>query len=145
MPPRLAFHQSSPGAMKALAGLDQHVARSGLEPALVELVRLRASQLNGCAFCIDTHTTAARRAGEGERRLALPSVWRETSLFDARERAALEWTVAVTLVADEHVPDEVWACAEPHFTPSELVDLTLAVGTINLWNRFATAFRNALV
>jgi AhpD family alkylhydroperoxidase len=141
MEPRLNFFQSNPDAMKAVAGLEQQIARSGLDKSLVELVRLRASQINGCAYCIDVHSADARKAGETERRLATVAVWRETPFFSDRERAALEWTEAVTRVADTHVPDEVWEGTKPHFTPAELVDLTLLVGTINVWNRFAVAFR----
>jgi AhpD family alkylhydroperoxidase len=141
MSQRLNFHQSGPGAMKALAGLEQQIARSSLEPALRELVRVRTSQLNGCAFCIDMHSVAARDAGESERRLMLLAVWRETALFGAREAAALDWTEAVTCVADTHVPDDVWTRVQPHFSPAELVDLTLLIGTMNTWNRFAIAFR----
>jgi len=141
MEPRLNFFQSNPDAMKAVAGLEQQIARSGLDKPLVELVRLRASQINGCAYCIDVHTADARKAGESERRLATVAVWRETPFFSGRERAALEWTEAVTRVADTHVSDDVWERVKPHFTPAELVDLTLLVGTINVWNRFAVAFR----
>ena len=141
MEPRLNFFKSGPEAMKAMAGLDQQIARSGLEKSLVELVRLRASQMNGCAYCIDVHTADARKAGEGERRLTTVAVWRETPFFNERERAALEWTESVTRVADSRVPDDVWERVQPHFTPAELVDLTLLVNTINAWNRFAIAFR----
>ena len=141
MEPRLNFFKSSPDAMKAMAGLDQHIARSGFEKALVELVRLRASQINGCAYCIDVHIAHARKSGEGERRLATVAVWRETPFFNDRERAALEWTEPVTRVADTRVSDDVWERVKPHFTPAELVDLTLLVNTINAWNRFAIAFR----
>jgi AhpD family alkylhydroperoxidase len=141
MEPRLNFFQSNPDAMKAIAGLEQQIARSGLDKPLVELVRLRASQINGCAYCIDVHTADARKAGETERRLATVAVWSETPFFSDRERAALEWTEAVTRVADTHVPDEVWEAVRLHFTPAELVDVTLLVGTINVWNRFAVAFR----
>ena len=118
MEPRLNFFKSGPEAMKAMAGLDQQIARSGLEKSLVELVRLRASQLNGCAYCIDVHTADARKAGEGERRLATVAVWRETPFFNDRERAALEWAESVTRVADTRVPDEVWKRVQPHFTPA---------------------------
>jgi AhpD family alkylhydroperoxidase len=108
-------------------------------------VRLRASQINGCAYCIDLHTREAREAGETEHRLEMLVAWRDTPCSDAcfndRERAALEWTEAVTLVAQTHVPDEVWNRVKPHFTPEELVDLTLLVSTVNAWNRFAIAFR----
>jgi AhpD family alkylhydroperoxidase len=141
MEPRLNFFKSGPEAMKAVVGLDQQIARSSLEKSLVELVRLRASQMNGCAYCIDVHTADARKAGEGERRLATVAVWRETPFFNDRERAALEWAESVTRVADTHVPDEVWERMMPLFTPAELVDLTLLVTTINAWNRFAIAFR----
>ena len=141
MEPRLNFYKASPDAMKAMAGLEQHLAKSGLEKTLVELVRLRASQINGCAYCIDLHSSDARKAGEDERRLATLSVWRETGFFSDRERAALEWTESVTRVSETHVPDEVWARVKPHFTPEEIVDLTLLVSTINAWNRFAIAFR----
>ena len=126
--------------MKALAGLEQQIARSSLEPALRELVRVRTSQLNGCAFCIDMHAVAARQAGESERRLMLLPVWRETTLFSARESTALDWTEAVTHVAATHVPDDVWTRVQPHFSPVELVDLALLIGTMNTWNRFAIAF-----
>ena len=105
------------------------------------MVRLRASQINGCAYCIDVHTSDARKAGESERRLSAVAVWRETPFFNETERAALEWTESVTLVASTRVPDEVWERVRQHFTPAELVDLTLLVNTINAWNRFAIAFR----
>ena len=141
MEPRLNFFKTGPEAMKAMAGLDQQITRSGLEKSLIELVRLRASQMNGCAYCIDVHTADARKAGEGERRLATVAVWRETPFFNDRECAALEWAESVTRVADTRVPDDVWERVQPHFTPAELVDLTLLVNTINAWNRFAIAFR----
>jgi AhpD family alkylhydroperoxidase len=141
MEPRLNFYKAAPEAMKAMAALEQQIARSGLEKPLVELVRLRASQINGCAYCVDLHSTDARKAGETERRLAALVVWREAPFFSDRERAALEWTEAVTLVAQTHVPDEAWNQIKPHFTPEELVNLTLLVSTINAWNRFAISFR----
>lgn len=141
MESRLNFYKSSPEAMKAMQGLEERIARSGLEMPLVELVRLRASQINGCAYCIDLHAGDARKAGESERRLAALQAWHETPFFSDRERAALEWTESLTRVAETHVPDEVWARVKPHFTPTEIVDLTLVVGAINAWNRFAIAFR----
>lgn len=144
MESRLNFYKSSPEAMKAMNGLEQRIAKSSLEKSLVELVRLRASQINGCAYCVDLHSSDARKAGESERRLATVVVWRETPLFSDRERAALEWTEAVTLIAQSHVPDEVWNQVKPHFTPEEIVDLTLLVSTINAWNRFAISFRKTL-
>ena len=124
-----------------MLGLDQQIARSGLEKSLVELVRLRASQIHGCAYCIDVHSADARTAGEGERRLATIAVWRETPSLNDRERAALEWTESVTRVAVTRVPDDVWERVKPHFTLDELVDLTLLVNTINAWNWLAIAFR----
>ncbi len=149
MEPRLNFYKSSPDSMRAVQGLEDRIAKSGLEKPLIELVRLRASQINGCAYCIDLHTRDARKAGETERRLSMLVVWRDTpcsdSFFSDRERAALEWTEAVTLVAQSHVPDEVWNRVKPHFTPEELVDLTLLVSTINTWNRLAISFRKAPV
>lgn len=141
MEPRLNFYRSNPDAMRAMSALEERITNSGLEKPMVELVRLRASQINGCAYCIDAHTSDARKGGESERRLATLAVWRETPFFNDRERAALEWTEAVTRVADTHVPDEVWERMKPSFTPAELVDLTLLVNTINAWNRFAIAFR----
>ncbi|MEO7128627.1 MAG: carboxymuconolactone decarboxylase family protein [Rhodoferax sp.] len=141
MEPRLNFYKAGPEAMKALGTLEQRISKSGLEKPLVELVRLRASQINGCAYCVDMHSTDALKGGEDARRLATLSVWQETPFFSDRERAALAWTEAVTRVADTHVPDAVWEGLRPHFTPEELVDLTLLISTINTWNRFAIAFR----
>lgn len=141
MEPRLNFYKFGPEAMKAMSALEQQIARSGLEKTLIELVRLRASQINGCAYCIDVHTSDARKAGESERRLSTVAVWRETPFFTDTERAALEWTESVTLVANTRVPDDVWNRVKDHFTPAEMVDLTLLVNTINSWNRFAIAFR----
>jgi AhpD family alkylhydroperoxidase len=141
MEPRLNYYKANPDAMKALVGLEQQIAKSGLEKPLVELVRLRASQINGCAYCVDLHSSDARKAGETERRLSAVVVWHETPFFSDRERAALEWTEALTLVAQTQVPDEVWERVRPHFTPEELVDLTLLVSTINAWNRFSISFR----
>lgn len=141
MDPRLNFYKSNPDAMKAVSGLEQHLARCGLEKPLMELVRLRASQINGCAYCLDTHYHDAVKGGEQTRRLATLSAWRETPFFSARERAALAWTESLTRIADTQVPDAVWESTCPHFTPEELVDLTLLITTINTWNRFAIAFR----
>lgn len=141
MEPRLDYQRANPLAIKALLALEERIGKSTLEPALTELVRLRASQINGCAFCVDLHTRDARKAGETDRRLATVVVWRETPFFTDRERAALAWTEAVTLVAHDHVPDAVWNLARPHFNDEELVDLTLLVSAINSWNRVAIAFR----
>ena len=144
MKQRLDFYKASPEAIKAMMGLEHRVSKSGLEKPVVELVRLRASQINGCAFCLDMHTADARKGGENERRLATLSAWRETPFFTDRERAALAWTEALTLVADEHVPDDVWNQVHPHFSESELADLTLLVVAINGWNRFSIGFRKTL-
>lgn len=141
MEQRLDFYKASPAAIKTLLGVEERINKSALEKSLTELVRLRASQINGCAFCVDMHTTDARKGGESERRLATVVVWRETPFFTDRERAALEWTEALTLVSQEHVPDAVWQAVRPHFSDEELVDLTLLVSAINAWNRFAIAFR----
>lgn len=141
MEPRLNFFKANPEAMQAMAGIEQHIARSGLERPLMELVRLRTSQINGCAYCLDLHTADARKGGEDERRLATLGVWRETPFFTERERAALEWAEALTAVADARVPDEVWARVSPQFSAREIVDLTMLANAINGWNRFAIAFR----
>lgn len=141
MEQRLDFYQANPAAIKALIGVEERIGKSALEKSLTELVRLRASQINGCAYCVDMHTTDARNGGETERRLATVVVWRETPFFTDRERAALEWTEALTLVSQEHVPNAVWAAVRPYFSDAELVDLTLLISAINAWNRFAIAFR----
>ncbi len=141
MDTRLNFYTANPEAMRLLGTLEQRIAKSGIDKPLAELLRLRVSQINGCAFCLDMHFSDAVKAGEQTRRLASLSAWRETPFFSDRERAALAWTEAVTLVADTHVPDAVWEDIRPYFTPEELVDLMLLITTINTWNRFAIAFR----
>jgi AhpD family alkylhydroperoxidase len=141
MTQRVDFYKSSPEAIKAMVGLEQRIGKSSLEKGLVELVRLRASQINGCAYCMDMHTADARKAGEDDRRLATISAWRETPFFTDRERAALAWTESLTLVSTDHVPDGVWDAVNPHFTSEEITDLTLLVVAINGWNRFSIAFR----
>jgi AhpD family alkylhydroperoxidase len=138
---RMDYKQVAPEGYKAISALESYVRRSGLEPSLLELVKTRASQINGCAFCLDMHTKDARAHGETEQRLYTLSAWHETPFFSERERAALAWTEAVTRVADTHVPDEVYDAIRKHFTEKELVDLTLAIVTINGWNRLAIAFR----
>lgn len=115
--------------------------RCGLEHSLLELVKTRASQINGCAYCLEMHTREAREAGESEARLYLLNAWRESPLYTARERAALEWTEAVTLLAADNVPDKAWEAARAEFSDKELVDLTVAIGMINTWNRLAVSFR----
>jgi AhpD family alkylhydroperoxidase len=121
--------------------LNRFAETCGLEHSLLELVKTRASQINGCAYCLDMHTIDARAAGESEQRLYLLSAWREAPFYSDRERAALAWTEAVTLVGDSHVPDDVYEEARRHFHEEELVNLTWAIVVINGWNRMAVAFR----
>lgn len=142
MEPRLKYSKVSPEGTRAMLGIEAYVKSSGLEPELLELIRLRSSQLNGCAFCIDMHTKDARASGETEQRLYALSAWQETPFFTERERAALAWTEAVTLVSETRVPDEVFELARRHFSEKELVDLTLAIIAINGWNRLAIGFRS---
>ena len=141
MKPRIDTFRISPKAFQAMSGLQQHVNESALEHTLVELVKMRASQINGCAYCLDMHSKDARAAGETEQRLYLLDAWREIDLYSDRERAALEWTEAVTRVSEGHVPDDVFAAARAQFSEQELVDLTMAIVAINGWNRLAIAFR----
>jgi AhpD family alkylhydroperoxidase len=128
-------------AMRAMFGLSGYQARCDLEPSLLELVKLRASQINGCAYCLDMHTKDARARGESEQRLYLLDAWRESPFYSARERAALAWTEAVTLVAESRVPDAVYEEARRQFSDDELLALTMAVATINAWNRLNVALR----
>jgi AhpD family alkylhydroperoxidase len=134
----LAHHTA---AYSAMLGLEQYARQSGLETSLLELVRLRASVLNGCAYCIDMHTKDARAAGETEQRLYGLSAWRETPFYTPRERAALEWTEAITEIGASHAPDELFERVRAHFTEAELVGLSMAIVAINGWNRLAIAFR----
>lgn len=141
MQPRIDYEKASPKGLAAMLGMEHHVHASGLDPLLIELVKLRASLINGCAYCVDMHTKVARSLGETEQRLCAVSVWEETPFFSDRERAALAWTEAVTLVNVDQVPDQVYELAQQHFSERELVDLTLTIVTINGWNRLAIAFR----
>lgn len=141
MEARIDFYTASPEVMKAMIALEGAVNKLGLEPSLLELVKLRASQLNGCAFCIDMHTADARKAGETERRLYAVTAWREAPFFSDRERAALAWTEALTLIAQTHAPDADYALLRAQFNDAEMVNLTLAINTINSWNRLAVGFR----
>ncbi len=141
MNPRLNPYQAAPATMKAIAALEGHVANSGIEPSLYELVKTRASQINGCAYCLHMHTRDARARGESEERLYLLDAWRESPLYTERERAALGWTEAVTLISQTHAPDEDYAEARRHFSEEELVNRTAAIATINVWNRMAIGFR----
>jgi AhpD family alkylhydroperoxidase len=141
MSPRIDYYKAAPAGLKALFGLEQYVHTSSLEPALLELVKLRASLINGCAYCVDVHTKDARARGETEQRLFAVPVWRETPFFSDRERAALAWTEAITDIARSGVDDAVYGEARAHFGEKDLVDLTLAVVAINAWNRLAVTFR----
>ena len=141
MQSRLNIQKVAPQAFRVMLGLETYIRNSGLEPALLKLVKLRASQINGCAFCIDLHTKDARADGESEQRLYALSAWRETPFFTDRERAALAWTEAVTLINEAHAPDEVYNAVRQRFTDEEIVNLTMAVVTSNGWNRISIAFR----
>jgi AhpD family alkylhydroperoxidase len=141
MKPRIDFTKAPTQVLRPLFAMNAGIEASGLEPALLELVKLRASQINGCAYCLDMHTTDARAAGETEQRLYVLDAWRETDLYSERERAALAWTEAVTLVTQGHVPDDVYVEVSRHFTEPEVIALTLTVIAINGWNRFNIAFR----
>jgi AhpD family alkylhydroperoxidase len=129
-------------ALKAIYGLEAYVGQSGLERSLLDLVKMRASQMNGCAYCLDMHAKEARAHGETEQRLYLLDTWQESPFYSERERAALAWTEAVTFVADGHVPDETYEAVRNQFSDDELVALTMAVAAINAWNRLNIALRN---
>jgi AhpD family alkylhydroperoxidase len=141
MSPRIEFYSASPEAIKALIALEGAVNKLGIAKEIMELIKLRASQINGCAYCVDLHTSDMRKAGETERRIAAVCVWEETPFFTPRERAALAWTEAVTRIADTRAPDAVYRELAEQFSPKEMVDITLAINTINSWNRLAIAFR----
>lgn len=137
---RLNYYQAAPQAMKAMFGLEKAVAESVLPGSLRELVRIRASQINGCAYCIDMHTTDATKAGETLRRLMAVGAWKETPFFSERERAALLWTETLTLVAANHAPDEIYEEVAALFNDQELAELTFVIAAINAWNRFGVGF-----
>ena len=142
MDSRINWYAAAPGAAQALLNLQGFVNKCGLEHSLLELVKMRASQINGCAYCLDMHSKDARAAGETEQRLYLLDAWREAAhLYNERERAALGWTEAITLISDGHAPDEAYEKARAHFSEAELVNLTLAIAAINGWNRLNIAFR----
>ena len=141
MKPRMNFYQAAPDTIKALSALEAQIQGSGLEKSLIELVKTRASQINGCAYCIHMHTADARKQGETEQRLYLLNAWRESPLYTDRERAALAWTEAVTLIAQTHAPDAAYTEVRRQFDDKELIDLTILIGMINLWNRLAISLR----
>jgi AhpD family alkylhydroperoxidase len=138
---RLNYYATAPDAAHTLQGMQKYVNECGLDHSLLELIKLRCSQINGCAYCVDMHAHDARKAGEDNRRLDAVAVWRESNLFTLEERAALAWAEAVTLVSQEHVPQDVFDWAAKYFTGKALVDLTYAVLAINCWNRLAISFR----
>ena len=138
---RINPYDVAPKAMKAMQGLEAYIHSCGLEYGLIELVKMRASQINGCAFCLDMHSKDARGAGETEQRLYLLNAWRESTLYTDRERAALAWTEELTLIADKHVDDDLFEDVGREFSDAELVNLTTLVGLINAWNRLAISMR----
>ncbi|MBP9742563.1 MAG: carboxymuconolactone decarboxylase family protein [Burkholderiales bacterium] len=138
---RLNYNKISPDAVNSMMNLENFVNSCGLEKQLLELVKLRASQINGCAYCVDVHTTIASKAGESQQRLHAVAVWQESPLFTQRERAALAWTEAVTLLSQTHAPDNIYQEVIQNFDEKETINLTMAIITINAWNRLAVSFR----
>jgi AhpD family alkylhydroperoxidase len=138
---RLSAYDAAPVAMNALRNVEAYLHQSGLDKTLIELVKMRASQINGCAYCLDMHSKELRRLGESEQRIYLLNAWEESPLYSPRERAALAWTEALTLIAQSHAPQAVYDEVRRHFNDKDLVDLTTLVGMINLWNRLAISLR----
>ena len=141
MKQRIDYRTADPEIVKALVALNTAIDKSGLDRKLLHLVKLRASQINGCSFCVDMHTREARQDGETEQRLYLVSAWRESPLFTERERAAFAWTEALTTIAGREIDDGLYEATRAHFTEPELVNLTAAIGMINTWNRICISFR----
>jgi AhpD family alkylhydroperoxidase len=141
MQQRFDHYKADPASIQAMLALEKHVSSTTLDHGLRELIKLRASQINGCAYCVDMHAKDLRKHGETEQRLTVLSVWRESPVFTEKERAALAWTEAVTLVAESRVPDDVYEEFAKHFTEQERVQITLLIGAINIWNRLAVSFR----
>ncbi|MCJ8149304.1 MULTISPECIES: carboxymuconolactone decarboxylase family protein [Shinella] len=143
MQERLNGYKAAPDAYKAIMGLETYIKKeSGLDPALIHLIKLRASQINGCAYCVDMHVKEARQHGLSEQWINLLSVWRESPVYTPVERAVLEWTEAVTRLADTGAPDSAYEPLKAFFTDAEIAKLTIAIGTINIWNRVAVSFRS---
>jgi AhpD family alkylhydroperoxidase len=138
----MEYWKAAPGAFKAMSAVETYLKDCGLDQTFLHVIKLRASQMNGCAFCIDMHWKDARAAGETEQRLYGLDAWRESPYYSDRERAALEWTEALTNVTDGHVPDEAYEAVRGHFSDKELADLSWAIASINAWNRIAIAFRS---
>lgn len=141
MEPRIKYSEKAPDAIKGMLDLEKYVHGSGLERTLYELVKTRASQINGCAYCLDMHTKDARKAGETEQRLYVLSAWREAPFYTDRERAALAWTEALTLISENDVPDALYEATRKYFDEKEIIALTMAIIAINGWNRLAIGFR----
>ena len=141
MSTRIDVNHVAPGAFRAMFGLEKYVRECGLEASLLDLVKMRASQINGCGYCLDMHSKDARAGGETEQRLYVLPAWREAPFYTDRERAALAWTESMTLVSEDQIPDEVYAEARQHFSEEELVNLSLAIVAINGWNRLSIGFR----
>jgi AhpD family alkylhydroperoxidase len=141
MEQRIDLAKHAHDAQKSLYALEKYIANSGLDHKLIHLLKMRASQINGCAYCIDMHSKDARMLGETEQRLYELNAWRETPFYTDRERAALEWTESLTLVSQTHVPDEVYESVKKHFSEKEIVDLSILVSVINVWNRLAISAR----
>ena len=142
MKSRIEYAQVAPGAVEAMHALEKYVRTCGIEPKLLELIKIRASQINGCAYCLDMHTKDARSQSETEQRIYALNAWRETPFFTEKERAALAWTESVTQVSTSQVPDEVYEIVRQHFDEKEIVNITTAIVAINGWNRFAVSFRS---
>jgi AhpD family alkylhydroperoxidase len=141
MQPRLNFYGAAPELMQAVQALSKASHASGLEASLIHLIEIRASQINGCTYCLEMHTREARADGESQQRLDLVAAWQESPLFSERERAALAWTEAVTRLADGTVDDALFEATRQHFSEAELTKLTVAIATINVWNRLCNPFR----
>jgi AhpD family alkylhydroperoxidase len=141
MEPRLNAYKAAPDAIRALATLESTVKTLGIDARLLDLIKLRASQINGCAYCVDMHAGELRKTGETERRIDALSVWRDTPFFTGRERAALAWTEAITRLSETHAPDEDYEMLKSEFSEREMVNITLAIATINSWNRISVGFR----
>jgi AhpD family alkylhydroperoxidase len=141
MQPRIDYRKYAPEALNSMSGLEKYISECGLDHGLIHLMKMRASQINGCAYCLDMHSIDARALGETEQRLYALDAWRETPFFSDRERAALEWTEAITLVSETHVPDAAFEQVKKCFSEKEIIDLTIVATTINMWNRFAISTR----
>lgn len=141
MQARLDAHKAAPAAYQALSALESYVRKSGIDPGLYELIKLRASQINGCAYCLHMHSRDARARGESEDRLHVLAAWRESPLYSEHERAVLAWTEALTLISETHAPDDVYENLRRHYSETKIVNLSVAVAMINTWNRLAIGFR----